>query len=240
MAEYRQSQEQTEPLNPLSPLTSAPSGYYNSRQLNHWPAAMRATEYPVPAGQRKASSGCKRPIRTSTGEDSAGAGAETPAAGPSAADRDSEGGACPFCAVKKAPPPNVGGTTKCDLSCSRPAVRGREHSFLSAGAPRPEPGAIRGGYAPPHPGCLLMGAMRPQAPQFTFGRPKVNRKSASPLRAGPPLLSNRTPARESCAATEIPFLWHLISAGLRVRLRPSPCPHLIPPRAGSVDRGPRA
>src|SRR5699024_9350986 len=27
---------------------------------------------------------------------------------------------------------------------------------------------------------------------FTFGRPKVNRKGASPLRAGPPLLSNRT------------------------------------------------
>ena len=55
---------------------------------------MRATEYPVPAGQRKASSGCKRPIRTSTGEDSAGAGAETPAAGPSAADWDSKGGVC--------------------------------------------------------------------------------------------------------------------------------------------------
>ena len=50
-----------------------------------------------------------------------------------------------------------------------------------------------------------MGPLRPQAPGFTFVRTKVNRKSASPLRAGPPLLPNRTQVRRYPVATEIPL-----------------------------------
>ena len=46
------------------------------------------------------------------------------------------------------------------------------------GAPRPGPWGVRGLPAPELRGSDLVGAARPHAPGFTFGRPKVNRKTA--------------------------------------------------------------
>ena len=63
---------------------------------------------------------------------------------------------------------------------------------------------IFGSCAPPSLG--IYGAYPAPNPGFTFVRTKVNRKSASPLWAGPRLLSNRTPAKEHCAVTEFLFL----------------------------------
>ena len=76
------------------------------------------------------------------------------------------------------------------------------------------------GPARPGPGYLSAGLTQPRAPGFTFVRTKVNRKSASPLWAGPRLLPNRTPAKKPCAATETPrFGWLLVIGTAIVSLR---------------------
>ena len=76
------------------------------------------------------------------------------------------------------------------------------------------------GPARPGPGYLSAGLTQPRAPGFTFVRTKVNRKSASPLWAGPRLLPNRTSAQERCAATETPrFGWLLVIGLVIVLLR---------------------
>ena len=81
-----------------------------------------------------------------------------------------------------------------------------------------------GGNAPgparPRARYLLLGPPRPQTPGFTFVRTKVNRKSTSPLWAGPRPFPNRTPAKERCAATEIPFCRWLLVIGAVVN---QPC-----------------
>src|SRR5699024_5875961 len=46
------------------------------------------------------------------------------------------------------------------------------------GAAAPHPQRFRGLPAPAPRGSVLVGATRPHAPGFTFGRPKVNRKTA--------------------------------------------------------------
>ena len=86
------------------------------------------------------------------------------------------------------------------------------------GLPGPDRVLVGGGYAPP---CLgIYGASPAPNPGFTFVRTKVNRKSASPLWAGPRLLSNRTPTKEHCAATETPrFGWSLVIGAVVVLLR---------------------
>ena len=49
---------------------------------------------------------------------------------------------------------------------------------MAPGPPRPGLGFSGGVPAPTPRGSVLMGATRPHAPGFTFGRPKVNRKTA--------------------------------------------------------------
>ena len=51
-------------------------------------------------------------------------------------------------------------------------------SLLLWGLPAPMPREYRGLRTPEPRGSGLMGAPRPHAPGFTFGRPKVNRKTA--------------------------------------------------------------
>ena len=66
--------------------------------------------------------------------------------------------------------------------------------FLT-GLPASQPRMLAvGGYAPSNHSALLTGAPPPH-PGFTFGRPKVNRKSASPLRAGLPPFAQSVPIR---------------------------------------------
>ena len=112
------------------------------------------------------------------------------------------------------PRPSAGRSSAASCDVSLWGLRPRETASPVAG----RVGTILG-LPGPAPG--FMGAMRPHTPQFTFVRTKVNRKSASPLRAGPPLLSNRTPAKEHCAATETLFRLRLVVIGLvghRLRL----------------------
>ena len=102
---------------------------------------------------------------------------------------------------------------------SEGANSGPRRCFVSDGAsPAPNPGSLLRGLRAPEP---LYGACPAPNPGFTFVRTKVNRKSASPLWAGPRLFPNRTPAKLHCAATEIPFCRWLLVIGLmghRLRL----------------------
>ena len=86
---------------------------------------------------------------------------------------------------------------------------------------RPSPGGRERSGACPAPGPVLaIGASPAPNPGFTFVRTKVNRKSASPLWAGPRLLPNRTSAKEHCTATETPrFGWSLVIGLLGYQLR---------------------
>ena len=91
------------------------------------------------------------------------------------------------------------------------------------GLPGPDPGAYRrglrapeplyGAYPAPTPGVHFLSFERPAGGDEDRGlravRTKVNRKSASPLWAGPRPLPNRTPAMEHCAATECLFCLRL-------------------------------
>ena len=59
------------------------------------------------------------------------------------------------------------------------------------GLDSPAAGRERSQGASPAPNLSLPGLTQPRTPGFTFVRTKVNRKSASPLWAGPRLFSNR-------------------------------------------------
>ena len=96
--------------------------------------ARMATEYPRPPdreGRRLAGSG---PRGQGVGNDSAGAGTETSAVSPAAAGGDEKG----------AYAPNVGGTTKYDVSsCSRPAKTGDGSIvFIEGKTPPPSGGRM--------------------------------------------------------------------------------------------------
>ena len=88
--------------------------------------------------------------------------------------------------------------------------------------------SFRGLPAPGPRGCLrrahFLSFERPAGGDEDRGlravRTKVNRKSASPLWAGPRLFPNRTPAKEYCTATEPPrFGWPLVIGAVVVLLR---------------------
>ena len=70
--------------------------------------------------------------------------------------------------------------------------------FRGLRPPAPSPGAFQRGFRSRTPGISEGAGSSPQrcfaSGGSTFVRSKVDGKSASPLRAGPPLLSNRTPA----------------------------------------------
>ena len=72
-------------------------------------------------------------------------------------------------------------------------------------------GACYGASPAPTPGFSLPGLTQPRSPGFTFVRTKVNRKSASPLRAGPPLLPNRSCIRGDAGQ---PLNFHRASGSL--------------------------
>ena len=78
------------------------------------------------------------------------------------------------------------------------------------GLPGPDPGHCGGGSAPEPPDS--MGPARPQTPGHFFHGEKVTKTPPGTPRT--PLLSNWTPAREHCAATEFPFCLRLVVIGL--------------------------
>ena len=88
---------------------------------------------------------------------------------------------------------------------------GRPQTPIFPGPPRPGPqGSLFSGLPGPKPRVHFLSFERPAGGDEDRGlravRTKVNRKSASPLWAGPRLFPNRTLARECCAATECLFL----------------------------------
>ena len=122
--------------------------------------------------------------------------------------------------MKTAVPPGVPGGTA--VFCFTGATRPRA-LLLVAGGSAPGPRVlVAGAYPAPDLGCLLLGPPRPQTPGHFFLGEKVTKTPPGTPRT--PLLPNRTllDLIPGCHRITSPF-GHLISAGLLVRLRLTPC-----------------